>query len=273
MDKIASIKKGDWLYMITGAILILSLVNTFSIMGLGNQINSLQGAIVLPAANGGGANNGGTVNEAAPLGGVQPPAPAPQQPNAAEMVDDDAFLGPADAKVTVVEFSDFECPFCAAAAGTHEALIAQFKSRDPSWEAAVPKLKGLAAQGKIKFVYRDFPLGGHSFAQKAAEATECAAEQGKFWEMHDAIFENQEAIDVTSLKQYAGGLGLNQVQFDECLDSGKMAEEVRKDLSDGQRFGVNGTPAFFVNGTVISGAQPFSVFEQVIEAELAKGGA
>ncbi|MDP6670190.1 MAG: thioredoxin domain-containing protein [archaeon] len=208
------------------------------------------------------------------------PAPAdpvpqdpPAQPPAAEVsADDDAFVGPEDAKVVVVEFSDFECPYCAAAVGKHELLISRFKESDPSWEPAVPYLKELAAEGKIKFVYRDYPLGGHSKAQKAAEAAECAAEQGKFWEMHDLIFDNLEAgtIAVVNLKQFAVDLELDTEAFNTCLDSGEMAAEVQSDMAEGSSYGVNGTPAFFVNGILVSGAQPASVFETIIEQELAK---
>ncbi|MFH1425229.1 MAG: thioredoxin domain-containing protein [archaeon] len=180
--------------------------------------------------------------------------------------DDDAFLGPEDAKIVVIEFSDFQCPYCGAVVGTHGALISQLKSKDPTWEAAVPKLKELAKAGKIKFVFRDFPLNFHQNAQKAAEASECAGEQDKFWEYHDKLFENQERLDVNSLKTYASQLGLDSGKFNKCLDSGEMAEEVRKDLADGQKAGVRGTPAFFVNGELISGAQSFKAVEQRINA-------
>jgi protein-disulfide isomerase len=119
-------------------------------------------------------------------------------------------------------------------------------------------------------VYRDFPLNSiHPFAQKAAEATECADDQGKFWEYHDLVFENQTAIDVDSLKSYAAELGLDTATFDDCLDEGKQSSEVEKDSEDAQAAGVTGTPAFFINGEFVSGAQPFSVFQQVIDAALA----
>ncbi|SRR3989339_1828609 len=178
--------------------------------------------------------------------------------------DDDPYLGPKDAKVVVIEFSDFECPYCGAADGTHAGLIAQFKQRDPSWEASVPKLRELAKAGKIKFVYRDFPLSGHKNALKSAEASECADEQGKYWEYHDKLFENQAALSVDNLKQYAKDLGLDTAKFNECLDSGKMKAEVMKDMDDGEKAGVSGTPAFFINGKLISGAAPFSDFEPII---------
>ena len=117
---------------------------------------------------------------------------------------------------------------------------------------------------------RDFPLTSiHPYAQKAAEASECADDQGKFWEYHDLVFANQSAIDVDSLKGYAGQLGLDTGTFDECLDEGKQSSEVEKDLEDGQASGVTGTPAFFINGQLVSGAQPFTVFQQIIDQLLA----
>lgn len=121
----------------------------------------------------------------------------------------------------------------------------------------------------MKFVYRDFPLTSmHQFAQKAAEASECADDQGKFWEYHDLLFANQSALDVDSLKGYAAELGLDTATFNECLDAGTHTEEVQKDFEDGQASGVGGTPAFFINDRYVSGAQPFSVFQQVIDAVL-----
>ncbi|MAG20149.1 hypothetical protein CL618_01820 [archaeon] len=181
--------------------------------------------------------------------------------------DDDPFLGPEDAEIVVIEFSDFECPYCAAAFGTHDVLVDRFKSQDPTWEASVPKLKELAMEGKIKFVFRDFPLTGHAKAQKASEASECADDQGKFWEYHDLLFEKQSELDIEDLKKHASDLGLDRNEFDSCLDSGKYEDEVKKDLADGQKYGVSGTPAFFVNGQLLSGAQPFSAFEKVLGLE------
>ncbi len=103
-----------------------------------------------------------------------------------------------------------------------------------------------------------------------AEAAECADEQGKFWEYHDKLFENQQALDAASLKQHAKDLGLDTTVFDNCLDNGDMASEVQKDFQDGQGHSVSGTHTFFVNGQNIVGAQPFSVFKQAIDAELVK---
>jgi protein-disulfide isomerase len=169
-------------------------------------------------------------------------------------VDDDAVKGDSDAPVTIIEFSDFECPFCTR---FYQNTLSQIDEK-------------YIKTGKVKFVYRDFPLNIHANAQKAGEAAECAGEQGKFWEMHDKLFDDGVSGGVDSFKQYASDLGLDTTKFNECLDSDKMASEVQKDFSDGSAAGVSGTPAFFINGIFISGAQPFEAFEQVIEAELAK---
>ena len=123
--------------------------------------------------------------------------------------------------------------------------------------------------GKVKLVYMHFPLGFHPNAQKAAEASECAGEQGKFWEMHDKIFENQAIMSVSNYKIWAKSFGLNSEEFDFCLDDGKYEDKVQEQLAYGSSLGVTGTPGFFINGKPLSGAQPFSAFKQIIEAELA----
>ncbi len=164
-------------------------------------------------------------------------------------VDDDPSIGPKDAPITIIEFSDFQCPFCARAAPTVKQILKEY-------------------DGKVRFVYRDFPLSFHQNAQKSAEAAECADEQGKFWEYHDKLFENQNALEISNLKQYAKDLGLDSSKFDSCLDSGKYTKEVEKDTEDGQKYGVTGTPAFFINGKLVSGAQPFKNFATIIDSEL-----
>jgi len=163
--------------------------------------------------------------------------------------ENDPFVGPADAKVTIIEFSDYQCSACRAAEPVVEQIIQTYKDR-------------------VKFVYRDFPLSFHSYAEKAAEASECAHEQGKFWEYHGKLMSG--ALDEASLKQYAKDLGLNTEQFNSCLDSGKYYNEVQKDLQDGLSYGVDATPTFFINGIEIVGGQSFSVFQRVIESELLK---
>ena len=187
-----------------------------------------------------------------------PASPAAAQPSPTVAVvpvsaDDDPGLGPADAGVVIVEFSDFQCFYCARFATETLGQI-------------------LNTYGKsVRLVYRDFPLISiHSQAQKAAEAAQCAQEQGKYWEYHDLLFENQQALDIGSLKAYAEQLGLDTDDFDDCLDSGRFASEVAKDLTDGQGYGVTATPTFFINGRLVRGAQPFSVFQALIEEQLAK---
>ncbi len=171
-------------------------------------------------------------------------------------VDDDAVKGDPNAPVTIVEFSDYQCPFC----GRH-------------FRETLPQIiSQYVDTGKVKIVFRDFPLGFHEKAEKAAEAAECAGEFGdaKYWEMHDKLYNNQDALDVDDLKSYAVELGLDATQFNDCLDSDKMADEVQADIDEGSSYGVSGTPAFFINGILVSGAQPFSEFEKIIDAELAK---
>jgi protein-disulfide isomerase len=191
------------------------------------------------------------------LGGQPTPVPLAQA-----SADDDPSWGPADAPVTIIEFSDYQCPFCLR-----------------FWSETLPQIRQ-EYEGKVRFVYRDFPLSSiHPWAQKAAEAAECADDQEMFWEYHDLIFENQgplieqlnaEGLDgvLTSFQTYAADLGLDTAAFNECLDSGKYTSEVLKDLQEGQSYGVQGTPAFFINGQLVSGAQPFASFKAVIDAAL-----
>ncbi|MEW6295154.1 MAG: DsbA family protein [Candidatus Diapherotrites archaeon] len=161
--------------------------------------------------------------------------------------------GQANAKVTIIEFSDFQCPYCARfVTDTYPQIKQQYIDT-----------------GKAKLIFMQFPLSFHQYAQKAAEAAYCAFEQGKFWEYHDKLFANQSNLDVTSLKKYATDLKLDTAKFNSCLDTSKYASQVQSDLTEGTSLGVNGTPAFFVNGKLISGAQPFSVFQQAIDAALA----
>jgi protein-disulfide isomerase len=169
--------------------------------------------------------------------------------------DDDPAQGPEDASVTIIEFSDFQCPYCA-----------RFQSE------TLPQI--LTDYGdRVRFVYRDFPLTGlHENALKAAEASECADEQGAYWKYHDLLFQNQSALDDASLKNYAASLGLDTATFNQCLDSDKYMSEVQKDEQDGITAGVQGTPAFFINGMPLSGAQPYAAFKAAIDAALAEAG-
>ena len=121
-------------------------------------------------------------------------------------------------------------------------------------------------------MFRDFPLGFHDRAQAAAEAAQCAHAQGKFWEYHDKLFENQGALQNENLKQYADDLGLDADDFGECLGSERFREDVTQDLREGSTYGVRGTPAFFVNGRFLSGNQPFDAFAKIIDEELEHKG-
>tara|TARA_Y100000310_G_scaffold203585_1_gene203832 strand:- start:1099 stop:1749 length:651 start_codon:yes stop_codon:yes gene_type:complete len=176
----------------------------------------------------------------------------------------DPFLGPEDASIVIVEYSDFQCSYCGAAAGTNEQLVSQFKARSPSWEAPVPGIEKLAEEGKVKFVFKHFPLSGHLYAQKAAEAAEAAHAQGKFWEYHDLLFQDQNRLREKDLIKYAEQLGLDMERFENELKADVYEASVRKDALEGQRAGVSGTPAFFINGQKVEGAQPLSVFTSAI---------
>ncbi|MBM4782507.1 MAG: thioredoxin domain-containing protein [Archangiaceae bacterium] len=159
--------------------------------------------------------------------------------------------GASEAKVTIVEFSDFQCPFCSKAEPSVDEVMKNYSD-------------------KVKVVFRHFPLDFHEKAFKAAEGAACAEEQGKFWEFHKTLFANQGAIDVNDLKTHAKTLGLDTGKFNDCLDNGKMRAKVDADMAAGRAVGVNGTPAFFINGIAISGAQPYEKFKEIIDSELAK---
>jgi protein-disulfide isomerase len=173
------------------------------------------------------------------------------QPKRTEVAADGPSKGPKDAPITIVEFSDFECPFCGRAEENLQKVLAKYP-------------------GKIRLVYRDYPLPSHSHAEKAAEAAHCAGDQGKYWEMHGKLFANQRALGEDQLKQYAKALGLDGAKFEKCLASGEKAPEVDKHRRAGEEVGVSGTPAFFVNGVPLSGAQPVEKFTAIIDAELKK---
>jgi protein-disulfide isomerase len=167
---------------------------------------------------------------------------------------DDPAKGPATAPVTVVEFSDFQCPYCARVGPTLKRVEETYGER-------------------VRIVFKDFPLLQiHNNAAKAAEAGSCAADQGKFWQLHDKMFENQAKLSVADLKQFAKDAGLDASAFDQCLDSGKKSAEWTEDVKDGERYGVTGTPAFFVNGRLLGGAASFEKLAEVIDDELARKG-
>jgi protein-disulfide isomerase len=159
-------------------------------------------------------------------------------------------LGPHNAPVTLVEFADYECPYCQKVADDVRKLQADLG-------------------GKLAVTYKDFPLPMHARAEKAAEATRCASKQGKFWELHDELFHSKE-LDVDQLKAQAKALNLDGAAFDKCLDSGEQAAAVEQDRKEGQRLGLTGTPAFFINGHFLSGAVDYATLRQIVEQQLAQ---
>ena len=192
------------------------------------------------------------------------PAAAPGEPqNVVLNIDKAPFKGDKNAKLTLIEFSDYQCPFC----GRHVTQT-------------LPQLDtDYIKTGKVKYVFFDFPLDFHKNAFKAAEAADCAGEQGKFWQMHDKLFENQKALEVSDLTSYAKTIGLNMSKFQKCLDSGKYANQIKKEIELGQKSGVTGTPSFFLGVTnpkdpnvksvkVIKGAQPYNNFKEAIDTTL-----
>ena len=163
--------------------------------------------------------------------------------------------GEANATVTIIEFSDFQCPFC----------------RRFALETLPQIQKEYIDTGKAKLVYKNFPLvQTHQFAFKAAEAALCAGDQGKFWEMHDTLYVNSHLLDINSLKAHASNLGLDTDAFNTCLDSNAKAAIVQQDMLEGRTLGITGTPFFLINGVEVSGARPFSDFKQIIDSELTK---
>jgi protein-disulfide isomerase len=162
--------------------------------------------------------------------------------------------GPAGAPVTIVEFADFECPYCGAMFPNLKLIEKNYADR-------------------VRFVYRQFPLTSiHPRAQKAAEASLCANEQGRFWEYHDSLFGNQAQLDVDALKSRAVALKLNTTAFNTCLDSGRQADAVKTDSDEGRKLGVGSTPTMFINGRMLSGGQTYNDVRAIVEDELKRAG-
>lgn len=164
----------------------------------------------------------------------------------------DVILGDPNAKVTIIEYGDFECPFCKRFFDETEPLL----------------IKNYIETGKAKMIYRDFPLPGHQHAMPSALAANCAKEQGKFWPFHNEIFKNQESLATLDYINLAEKLGLSTSNFKTCLENKKYLDQIQKEYNEAQSIGVNGTPTFFINGKQIVGAQPYNVFKQAIEQEL-----
>jgi protein-disulfide isomerase len=197
----------------------------------------------------------------------QAPSPSPPQKIQSVSLDGAITLGKQDAPVTMVEFGDFQCPFCK-------------RHFDDSFNQIKQEYVN---PGQVKYVYMNFPLDKHPNAKPAANAAECANEQGKFWEYHDALFsnqtewENQDATNATAtFKQYAAGMGLNADQFNSCLDSNKFQNEIDKEIQQGSSYGVSGTPTFYIGNekagyTAVEGAKPYASLKQTIDRLLQQG--
>ncbi len=172
--------------------------------------------------------------------------PTPEPPILAVSGDDDPRIGPDNAPITIVEFSDFQCPYCQRSVGVMKELLRIYGE-------------------KIRLVYRDYPGPNHPFAEQAAEAAQCAGEQGKFWEYHDTLFDRQTSSKGWDFLALATELGLRQDAFAACLNSGRFREEIAKDIQDGFKLGITSTPTFFINGRPLVGAQPLASFQMLID--------
>jgi len=161
----------------------------------------------------------------------------------------DPVRGPAEAPVTLVEFSDYQCPFCGRVTPTLRRLRETYGER-------------------LRIVWKDFPLDNHPNAQKAAQAAWCAGEQGRYWEYHDQLFANQPSLGDEALKGYAEKVGLDPAAFRECFESGRYEDRVKQGMADGVALGVDSTPTVFINGRRVTGAQPYEAFAKVVEDEL-----
>lgn len=194
-----------------------------------------------------------SVNLSAPVQQVPQPQVPQDVPRYNVSVDDDPVLGAEDAPVTIIEFSDYECPFCTK---FHNQVFGQLMEEYGS---------------QVRFVYRDFPLTSiHAEAFPAAEAANCAGEQGNYWGFHDQLFKGgPEALSAEAYINYAEELALDMAAFQECVDTRRFQAEVQADLDYAVQLGVRSTPTFFINGIAVVGAQPYEVFQQVIENELA----
>lgn len=166
---------------------------------------------------------------------------------------DSPRYGSAEAPVQIIEFSDFQCPYCTRGAETMKQVKEKYGD-------------------KVSIVYRHFPLDFHDRANAAAQASECANDQGKFWQFHDQLFANQRALTDQDFEKYSAAAEMDLAKFRECLASGKHAETVATDLKEGAEAGMTGTPGFFINGRFLGGAQPIEAFSEIIDAELAKKG-
>lgn len=228
------------LYAIAGGVIGLAVQSHLDLNYIGYQV----GKIKITAGSGNGDKN-------------QPPPAPPEQVTNLDikpyLADNDPAWGPKDAKVTIVAYSDYQCPFCRR---FHENAYKKIKD---------------AYGDKIRYVFKHFPLRSiHPHADGAAAAAYCANEQGKFWQFSDKLFSNMSNLSAEALTGYAEDEGLNMTKFAKCMASPEAKKKIDADLDGGVKLGITGTPGFIVDGTKISGAQPFERFKQAIDAALAK---
>lgn len=230
-------------------ICLISLVGFITLLVLNNAWNPEEkgqnDALAAPTTGGDSAQAG-----TAPSSNIQQaPPPQTQDVSKIQVTKQDHIRGDTNAPVTIVEFSDFQCPFC---------------------QSFHPEMKKLIEQnpGKVRWIYKHFPLSFHKYAQKAAEASECASEQGKFWEYSDKLFENQTFFSDTYFSEAASQLGLNKKNFDNCLSSGKYTQKVLADYQMGAAAGVSGTPGSFINDIYISGTKSYEILQQIVDSLL-----
>ncbi len=244
-DRQSFLKNPNLLYMLLPLVFVLGLGAGFLIWG---QKAARAGAIV--------------AGEATRITGQQATQQAGQQATQTAVqkafrrydvpVDDDPILGAANAPITIIEFSDYQCPYCLQ---WHQQVLGRLREAYPD---------------QVRIVYRDFPLTSiHPEAEPAAEAANCANEQGAFWQYHDKLFSGQYSLSTQTYQQYATDLGLDLVKFNDCINTHRFQAEVQADLDFAVNLGVRSTPTFFINGIAVVGAQPFDIFKQVIDKELA----
>lgn len=231
MQKENNKPKNNFFFGIITGVAIIAVVGFFVMMGLYLKQNKV-GSSSPQAVNNDVDNN-------------QPDQPVSLE--GLEVKDTDHVRGNKNAKITIVEYSDFQCPYCSSFHTTMQQVMQAYPN-------------------DVKWVYRHFPLDSiHPVARKAAEASECAGDQGKFWEYTDQLFANQQSLSLSSLSSFAETVGLNVNEFDACLSSGKYALKVETDLQEGVSMGVRGTPGSFINGQTIPGAVPFEQMQAAIE--------
>jgi protein-disulfide isomerase len=172
-----------------------------------------------------------------------------ERPRVTVSTDDDPSMGEKGAPITLIEFSEYQCPFCKRARLVVNQILETYK-------------------GKVFYVFRDYPLSFHKNAPKAAEAANCAGDQDKYWQFSNGLWDDQANLRPEVYSKIAKSIGLNEEKFKKCIESGKFTAEIEKDIQDGEDAGVSGTPAYFINGIFISGAQPFEKFQQLIDEEL-----